>query len=822
MSGRSDDLNTLEHLLRSIGDDLDVPPSPDIRASVRERLTGLSASAVVSSEGDGQVEGWTQATEHTSAQGQSTTSTSEKSLRRQLLEMAAAVLVVAIFTGLLAMVLRDQASRDEGMVPGTDDPTQEAATNEPTEGPESNDEVRFDAFLAEATPVENLHRAAPPYPTPETCRVTEMAGPYQRGNPDELASGFWWIGSGLYAAHIDTVFYEGSNRLYIQSESAVYVDEDLIAAGRRLDADSAAEPYLWVQHAAGQGTTRASLRLPEPGCWEIELVSSDGDLLQATIFAYPAFERSISAANKLIVTLGSTGDLDHSDDLTNIAVGVALNHPDFPELEAITLEQALGLFWLEDSAGEIYPVDLARTLEVSGLDHSDADREVPTVDDDVPLSLTIVFTVLDDADDLDLIIKMPEDHPDPSMPDVYRVGLNVLRERSSDAIITTETPQPIPTPTPIPAAQLSPTVDLTIDIPDDQMLALVAQRWVDDRRVMSVFDLDGNVLWEFDQIPNIEVDGFPSTIVADVSPDGRYVGYQHDYDEDRSDIFVMDAADGEPRQLTTTGDNYRPVWSPDGEQIAFLSDRAHGDDRHQYHRAELFLMGRDGSNQRQLSETPYGAGQIKWSHDGSMIAFASPGFHSAHLIDEDDPPEFPFQLFVVEVASGAQRELSGATIEHLAGFGLSAQPWLTDNSALLVERYSQVYLAGVDGSGIERVDSIPTGEETHQRWSTASPDGRRVAFNWTLDDGDSPIGVLNLENGEVNALSEELGNASHRGWSPDGYYLAALKRGEPPEDFPDARSYSDLWTVSTEDGLTQLVAPGVTGLDVRWLVVPRQ
>ena len=58
-----------------------------------------------------------------------------------------------------------------------------------------------------------------------------------------------------------------------------------------------------------------------------------------------------------------------------------------------------------------------------------------------------------------------------------------------------------------------------------------------------------------------------------------------------------------------------PVWSPDGRQIAFQSDRAGND--------EIYVMNADGSSQRNLSHHPGYDAFPDWHPDGERIAFAS-------------------------------------------------------------------------------------------------------------------------------------------------------------------------------------------------------
>ena len=74
--------------------------------------------------------------------------------------------------------------------------------------------------------------------------------------------------------------------------------------------------------------------------------------------------------------------------------------------------------------------------------------------------------------------------------------------------------------------------------------------------------------------------------------------------------------------LSSTGKNHSPSYSPDGRQIAFVSDRSGS--------PEIWLADQDGSNLRKLTSFngPW-LGSIRWSPDGKTIVFdARPAGHS--------------------------------------------------------------------------------------------------------------------------------------------------------------------------------------------------
>ena len=106
------------------------------------------------------------------------------------------------------------------------------------------------------------------------------------------------------------------------------------------------------------------------------------------------------------------------------------------------------------------------------------------------------------------------------------------------------------------------------------------------------------------------------------SPDGRRIAFESDWQ-----VNVMNA-DGSPGQqrLTHNGArNFAPAWSPDGQKIAFerrLGRRKYGpcSGCGRASTFEIHVMNADGSGQQRL--TTKGA-EPGWSPDGQTIAFKS-------------------------------------------------------------------------------------------------------------------------------------------------------------------------------------------------------
>jgi len=104
------------------------------------------------------------------------------------------------------------------------------------------------------------------------------------------------------------------------------------------------------------------------------------------------------------------------------------------------------------------------------------------------------------------------------------------------------------------------------------------------------------------------------------SPDGQWIAYTvstPDLDANRnaSNIWIVAVAGGDPRQLTRSGKDQRPRWSPDGKKLAFVSSRDG--------MPQIYEIPLEGGEATQVTSLSSGAENELWSPDGKWIAFIS-------------------------------------------------------------------------------------------------------------------------------------------------------------------------------------------------------
>jgi eukaryotic-like serine/threonine-protein kinase len=131
-----------------------------------------------------------------------------------------------------------------------------------------------------------------------------------------------------------------------------------------------------------------------------------------------------------------------------------------------------------------------------------------------------------------------------------------------------------------------------------------------EQQVLALMDRKGNI--EPLKVPARSY-GFPR-----VSPDGKRLAFGSDNGKD-AHIWIYEVSGAiAPRQLTVSGANRFPVWSADGEWIAYQSDRE-GD-------LGMFRQRADGTGTAQrLTKPEQGVAHIpdSWSHDGQNLSFTA-------------------------------------------------------------------------------------------------------------------------------------------------------------------------------------------------------
>ena len=108
------------------------------------------------------------------------------------------------------------------------------------------------------------------------------------------------------------------------------------------------------------------------------------------------------------------------------------------------------------------------------------------------------------------------------------------------------------------------------------------------------------------------------------SPDSRSIVFSAnrgdpDFDVRNSEVFEISVATGELTQLTDRfGPDGNAVLSPDGSLIAYTGF----DDEYQgYQITPLYIMNRDGSGSRRVSDLDRGFGGLNWASDGRGLYF---------------------------------------------------------------------------------------------------------------------------------------------------------------------------------------------------------
>ncbi|HWK80661.1 MAG TPA: hypothetical protein VNP95_07825, partial [Thermomicrobiales bacterium] len=319
--------------------------------------------------------------------------------------------------------------------------------------------------------------------------------------------------------------------------------------------------------------------------------------------------------------------------------------------------------------------------------------------------------------------------------------------------------------------------------------------------------------------PETIVWDLPSIAAGSVSPDGKHVLYtvakpDRETGKGDSQIWIATVDGTERRQLTQVGTgNGNPLWSPDGSQIAYVSQRE--GDRPVAIVVMPFAAGGEAKVVTSHTTPPM---SLAWSPDGTKLLYNL-------TVDPENPDETPldpkappkprivttitykfdgfgyrgknrFQVHTVDVASGERRCLTSGLIDYMN------LAWSPDGTAI----GAIAWMEGPFRSTIATIDA-GSGEVTHltepgmaKGLLSWSPDGTKLLFDTEM----SGLAYVDVATKATHEVNPDLG------FQPDGMYAP----GKGPiwldeqtvlvHGFGGTRS--GLWKVTLQDGEVTYIA----------------
>lgn len=254
-----------------------------------------------------------------------------------------------------------------------------------------------------------------------------------------------------------------------------------------------------------------------------------------------------------------------------------------------------------------------------------------------------------------------------------------------------------------------------------------------------------------------------------------------DRDDDQyiSCIWGFSTSGVPARQLTRgPGQDRSPQWSPDGKQLAFMSNRAGG-------APQLYLMPREGGEARQLAQFELGATQLCWAPDGtSLVACIALGTDPELRGKRGPPPP--------------ERNQSAAEV-------CWRLPYKSDGVGYLLRREIHLFRIDIQDGQARQLTDGPFDVQAFQ----PSPNGRHIAYSRTREGRYAhcaDLWVCDAEGRHHRRLTHDHATVMAPHWSPDGRWIVfggAVQEGE---------GRTSLWLLEFATG--RVVALGGDAMEV--------
>ena len=254
-----------------------------------------------------------------------------------------------------------------------------------------------------------------------------------------------------------------------------------------------------------------------------------------------------------------------------------------------------------------------------------------------------------------------------------------------------------------------------------------------------------------------------------ISLDGKWLAFASNRLEN-AELYLMDLTTRTLQQLTHTDelDEYMPAFSPDGKSIAFVSERTRGgmmlpsvqasgsDPR----TATIYLMDVDGRNQRPLIDIEGAQRAPVFSPDGQQIAFESRTDEVPSPAENNDTLE----IHVIHIDGTNKKQLTHNDVDD------GHPTWAPNGKQIvftgMVDDIYQLFSVNAKGGTVKQL----TFENASHYHPTFSPDGKRILYVSNAHNRYT-LWTMNVDGTNKTQLTNHIGAHFEPSLSRDGKTL---------------------------------------------------